>query len=169
MSTPRPLQWWASLAAKDRRALTLASCVLVVFALWQWGIAPAWRTLQNAPQQLAKARSQLQHMQAQAQEAKALQTRGNASSSTAAETVASVQRITQTTLGAGAQVQPLGQGLQVKLAQVPGQALAAWLAQIRTQARVLIQEVDIQVAGEPGADTRWNGKVLLAGGGLQNP
>jgi general secretion pathway protein M len=166
----QPLQrWWAGLPAKDRRALAIASTVLAAFAMWQWGLAPAWRKLQNIPQQLIQARADLQHMQAQAQEAKALQARGNEGPNNKAQTAAAVQRITQGTLGASAEVLPLGQGLQVKLSQVPADALAAWLAQIRTQARVVVQEVDIQVAGEPGAGTRWNGKVLLAGGGLQNP
>ncbi len=162
-------QRWQSLATKDRRALTLAAVVLSALALWQWGIAPAWRTVQTAPLQLDQARIQLQHMQTMAQEAQSLQAQGNAPAGNRTETLTTIQQLTQQTLGTNAQVLPQGDRVRVNLTDVSGQDMATWLAQLRGRARVSVQEVQIQVASSSGNGSRWNGMVLLAGPGLQNP
>ncbi len=162
-------QRWQSLATQDRRALTLAAVVLSALAVWQWGIAPAWRTVQTAPAQLDQARGQLQRMQTLAQEANSLQAQGNAPAGNRPETLAAIQQVTQQTLGTNAQVLPQGDRVRVNLTEVSGPDLATWLAQLRGLARVSVQEVQIQVANASGNGSRWNGMVLLAGTGLQNP
>ncbi len=167
---PRRLQAaWQALAPKDRRALTLAAVVLAAVALVQWGIVPAWRTVANTPQQLDAAQLELQRMQAMAQEAQALQARGTAGPGQASGTLATLQRITQQTLGDHAQLTPQGDRVKVSLTQAPGQELAQWLAQVRTQARVAAQEVQIETTGKPGPGAQWRGTVVLTGAGLQTP
>jgi general secretion pathway protein M len=160
---------WQSVATKDRRALVMAAAVLSALALWQWGLAPAWRTTQDTPKQLTLARAELQRMQTLARQAQSLQTGGAAPAASRADTLAAIERITQQTMGPSAQVLPQGDRVQIKLTLAAGQDMAAWLAQLRSQARVATQEVQIQVASAAGTVPRWSGTVLLVGVGLQQP
>jgi type II secretory pathway component PulM len=61
--------WWRGLALRERRMLVLAVALLVFLLLWLFAVRPAWRTINDAPQQIDALDARLQTMQRAATEA----------------------------------------------------------------------------------------------------
>lgn len=148
---------WATLSGREQRLLGWGACVLLLATLWWVGIAPALQILKEAPAQQAALDAQWQHMQALQAEAQALQKLPRIPASTALQ---ALQRSTQELLGANAQLQISGERCTVTLKAVAPQDLAAWLAQVRSQARAIPVEAHWQRSAANTAPT-WSGTVVL--------
>jgi len=157
--------WWNGLAGRERRAIGLAGLVLLAFLLWQVGMAPAWRTLRDAPAQKTQASAQLQRMKAQAAWVKQMQA-APARTLNRASTLRALEAATQATLAGHARTEALPDQVRVTLDGVTPEALANWLQQVRLNAALLPREAELNRSGQ---DALWNGTVVLAGEGLLKP
>ncbi len=165
---------WQALAPREQR-LMLAACALVLLALLWWiALAPALQTLRSAGPRHASLDAQLQHMQSLQAEALQLQAQPRIRPDDA-------QRLLHTsvleTLGATARLGVNGDRATLTLKGAPADALAAWLAQARSNARAIPQEAHLTRstpgdarggATAPAARTmahstvRWDGAIVLA-------
>lgn len=146
---------WATLAPREQLLLRLAAVLVGAGLLWSIGIAPALRTLRNAPAQHQTLNTQWQTMQSLQAQARALQAQPRISQTQAVQALQS----TLPALGSGAQLQLGGQQATLTLKQVPADALAAWLVQARTQAR--LQPTQARLTRSPGAAPAWDGTLVL--------
>lgn len=184
MSTPSaphtaPPVWrtrWDAMAPRERR-LVLAAALLVAAALaWWLLLAPALRTLREAPARHAALDAQLERMQALAAEARLLQADASTRPSQA-----EAQRALQSAaaaLGSGARVSLMGERATVGLQGVPAAAIPPWLAQVRGNARSVPVEAHLtrssakpqaQPAASaapqkptPAGEARWDGAIVFA-------
>jgi general secretion pathway protein M len=172
MKTPSILQTrWAALQPREK-TLVLASAVLVLAALLWWlALAPALKTLRAAPQQHQALDAQLQQMKRLQAQATQMQSQPvlDQDASRRALDAAVKQR-----LGATTQVNVVGDRATIILKAVPADAIAPWLAQVRTNARALPVEVKLNRSSAPPttavgkdaapttAQPQWDGTVVLA-------
>lgn len=146
------LAWWSSLAPREQRGVVWAATALVVLLVVMLLVRPAWRTLQEAPAQLAEVEAQLQHMKQLAREAKQLRATPAVSLAQSTEALkASTDR-----LGAVARLNLQGAQASVAFTGVTPEALAEWLREARTVARVRISEAQLA-----RTSTTYSGTVLL--------
>jgi general secretion pathway protein M len=149
---------WQALGARERRLVALAAAVVGAFALWSIAVAPAWRTVRDAPAELERLERQWQEMQRLAAEARDLRaTPPLPPAQAAAALEASTQR-----LGAAARLVVAGDRATVTLNGVDGTRLREWLTEVRSGARA--QPLELQLTrGAQG----YSGSVVLAlpGGG----
>jgi general secretion pathway protein M len=144
---------WQALAARERRLVALAAAVVAAFALWSVAVAPAWRTVRDAPAELERLERQWQEMQRLAAEARELRaTPPLPPGQAAAALEASTQR-----LGTAARLVVAGDRATVTLNGVDGARLREWLNEVRSGARA--QPVELQLTrGAQG----YSGSVVLA-------
>ncbi len=148
---------WSRLAARERAGVALAAVALALAALWWLALAPALRTVQDAPAQKARLQSQLDAMQAQAAQAKAMQTQPKLGREDTARALADLVR---QRLGNTAQVSVQGERAVLTLKGTPAQALAQWLAAARVQSRVAPEQAQLQRSAAGAA--LWDGSLVLA-------
>lgn len=164
--------WWAARAPRERLALVTAAVVLALGLLWSLAIAPAWRTLRDAPAQRASLAPQWERMRGNAAEAQQLLGQ-KAPPLPRSESERALQTATQRHLGSSAQVSLLGDRASVTLQDVPAGALALWLEEVRVNARLTPGEAQLTqtltAATPSSADIRWSGTVVLSGSGLATP
>lgn len=166
-------QWLATRAPRERQALLAMAWVLGLALLWSVGIAPAWRTLKEAPAQQAKLAPQLQVMRAQAAQAQTL--KANTSSQPKRdEKLRALLAATQRHLGTQTSPQIQGEQATVVLQSVPATSLAAWLEDVRLNARLTPTDVRLSrqpvTEGKPPADGAiWSGTVVFGGTGSTAP
>ncbi len=146
---------WADRPATQQRWLGAAALLLVLGALWQWGLAPALTTWRQAPAQHQQLDAKLQAMQLQAQALQALQGMPRADRTRAAEALAS----SLAPLGEQARLSLEGAQARVQFQGVAASALADWLSSVRlsSQAEPLEAELKRQPSG-----VLWDGRVLLS-------
>lgn len=157
---------WASLQARERRLIVLALTVVGLALLWALAIAPALRTLRQAPAQLAQLQTQAQHMQAMQREAHALSAQTALSRDQALQ---ALRQATEQRLGSHARLSVNGNLVQIELDHAPAADLAAWLADVRANARSRPSQAQLQRAtpasanADASADTapRWSGRLTL--------
>jgi general secretion pathway protein M len=145
---------WNSLAAREKASLRLVAVVLGLALLWWLLIAPALRTLGKAPAQHQSLDAQLQKVQLLQSQAEALRALPQVSQQTQLRMV----ELTLKPLGKDAQLQITGSQASVTLKQIPAEALADWLHQLRTQVR--ISPAEIRLSRNAMAPT-WDGTVLF--------
>ena len=146
---------WAALQPREK-TLVLASAVLVLAALLWWlALAPALKTLRSAPQQHQALDAQLEQMKRLQAQATQMQSQPvlDQDASRRALDAAVKQR-----LGATTQVNVVGDRATVILKAVPADAIAPWLAQVRTNARALPVEVKLNRSSTPPATASAAGK-----------
>ena len=149
--------WWATLATRERRLISLAAAVLGAFLLWAVAIAPAWRTLSTAPARLDALALQAQQMQALAREAVALRAVAPVPLDQAqAALAAATER-----LGGAGKLSLQGERALLTLKGINSAQLGAWLAETRAGARARVVEASLTLAG-PGI---YDGSLTLALGG----
>lgn len=157
---------WEELEQREQNLLLLAGTVLLLAFLWWVTLAPALNTLRTAPTRMAAADSQLQQMrqmQAQADMLRQLP-QGNAS-----EARKLLEQSAKIELAASAQLQWLGNRVQVTLNNTPAPALTRWLMQIRDNSRASVVEMKLNRqnsdSASPAKDTLtttlWSGSLLL--------
>ncbi len=122
---------WQTISARERVALRLGAGALTACALWLLAIAPAWKTVRQAPAQKAALEAQLATMQLLAQEAAALRSAPAISPAQAAQALqAAAQR-----LGASGTLQAQGNRALVTFTGLDPALLGPWLQEVRNGAR----------------------------------
>jgi general secretion pathway protein M len=164
---PRITQWLAGLAPRERLALKLMVGVLALASAWSLGVAPAWRTLRDSPARQAELDRQWRTMRALAAQAQTLQAR-QASLPKTADQLRALASANQRHLGLTGTPQTQSGQATVVLQAVPAAALAAWLEDVRINAHLVPNEVQLNRASAAGPAT-WSGTVVLAGLGDPAP
>ncbi|NMM78204.1 general secretion pathway protein GspM [Acidovorax sp. SRB_14] len=166
---------WQALAPRERRLVRAASAAIALALLWWVGIAPALQTQRTAPARHAELDAELQRMQALQAEAQQLQGTPRADPDNARRALESA--VTEH-LGGSARLSLSGDQATVTLKGTPADALAPWLAQVRSNAHAVPQEVHLVRSGAAAAEGRrttalsdlpaaapaplWDGTLVLA-------
>jgi general secretion pathway protein M len=155
--------WWASIAPREQRWITIAAWLVGLAVVWWIGLAPAIKTLRAAPAQHAAADAQLQAMRAQAAQAKDL--RGQRAISYD-EALRNLEGSVKKTLGTGANLAINDTRANLSLKNVNADALALWLNQARIDARAVPAEARITrstpaAASSTSTVTSWDGTIVL--------
>lgn len=149
-------RWWQSLAPREQRGLRWALAAIALLLVFMLLVRPAWRTLQEAPKQIAEVEGQLQQMKQLAREAQQLRAIPPVSLAQSTDALkASTDR-----LGAVARLNLQGAQASVTFNGVTPEAFTAWLREVRTVARVRISETQLARTG-----TTYSGTLLLTLGG----
>lgn len=148
---------WSALPPRERRLLALGAAVLGAYLLWALAIAPAWRTLGQAPAQLDAQQRQLQQMQLLARETQALR---SAVPVPLDQAQAALGAATER-LGPPNKLSLQGDRALLRFKGLSGAQLAAWLAEARAGARARVVEASLTMSGA-GA---YDGSLTLALGG----
>lgn len=144
---------WAARDARERRLVLAAAWVLGLFLLWALALQPAWRTVRDAPARLDSLDAQLQAMQAQAADVRALRATPPLPRPQAS---AALQAASQRLEGR-ARLAEQGERAVLTLDGVSGDELRGWLAEVRSSARARAVEVNL-TRGEQGL----TGTVVVA-------
>lgn len=144
---------WERLNPRERWLVAFTLALVVLAALWSFGLAPALRVARMAPQQLDVLASQLQTMQMLAAEAGSIQSRPPMARDHA---VRALDAAVRQRLGASTQLRVAGDRATVVLQGVAPDVLAQWLSQVRTASRVVPSQLQLR----RGA-TGWEGTIVL--------
>jgi general secretion pathway protein M len=148
--------WWQTLAPRERVGAGAALALIALALLWLVALAPALRTLRNAPAQLDQLDAQLAQMQRLALEARSLK----GSTPVASAQAAAALRAATERLGGVARLQVVGDRATLTLNGVSGEALRQWLAEARSAARA--RPVEAQLAR---AAQGFSGTLVVSFGG----
>lgn len=154
------LSQWQALAPRERLAAQAGFTALALLLTWLLLLAPALRTLSQAPAKRAQLEAQLQQMQAMALEARELRAQPPVP---AAQALAALQASSER-LGTNARLVVTGERATLSLTGISPEALQAWLAEVRSAARARPLEAQLQ-RGPKG----FNGSIILTLGGGVNP
>jgi general secretion pathway protein M len=147
------LNYWRQLKLSERRLILTATWLIVAALLWWLAIAPALKTLKEAPAQHRALDTQLQNMRALSAEAKNLQSQPKLGLDDAQKALQST--VTQR-FGATAQLNLTGERASLTLKNASAQELALWLTQARVNARALPSEAKLNRLGDV-----WDGTMVL--------
>ncbi len=154
---------WASLAPREQTLVLAAATVLGLALLWWLLLAPALAQLRASPARHAALDAQLQQMQAL--QAQALHLK-DIPRPTGNETLPVLWRSLGQQLSAGTQMSTTGDRAAITLKDVPPEALAQWLAQVRSTTRAVPTEARLMrnttSAGGASTPAPWNGTLTLA-------
>jgi general secretion pathway protein M len=154
-------QRWAAFAPRERALLTAAAVLIVSALLWWVGIAPALSTLRSAQAAAPALDAQLQVMRTQAQEAASLKAQRSLSYDESLRALEGSMKA----LGATASLTVSDSRANVSLRGTSGDALAQWLAQVRSNARLVPAELRVKKAANPTpaapTPTAWDGSVVF--------
>lgn len=143
-------QRWQSLSMREQRGVMVVAVMLLLVVCWQVLLAPAQRTLRQAQTQGPVLAQQLAQMQALQPQVHALRQRTPLSREMALKTLQSI------TTHPSMQLNPQGDRVMVTLKGVPAQVLSEWLAQSRTQAQAIPNEVHLTRTA-----SAWDGSLVL--------
>ncbi len=149
---------WKTLAPREQSLVLAAGTVVAVALLWWVALAPALRTLREAPAQHAALDAQLQRMQALQSEALQLQAAPAAPAGDASQALRT--SLTQR-LGTQAQINILGDRATVTLKGAPADGVAEWLSQARSNARAV--PVEARLARSTAAAPQPGGSAAVLG------
>lgn len=173
----RPLQrWLAGLTQRERRLLGAASAILVVYVVFALLVDPALTQIQRSDTELPALRTQAATVAGLTAEARVLQRRAPLHTGTAA----SLNEVTESLrhaglpdgtweIGAGPPAESGGRRTvptwQLKLKEMPSDALMRWLDMTAAELRLRVESADLQRAtsqyGRP-LPGKVNGTVVLA-------
>jgi len=145
---------WRGLAPREKLLAAGAAAIVALALVWWLAIGPALAVLRTSEAQHRSLDGQLSRMQGLQQQAKALQSqpRQNHDDSLRALEAAVRQR-----LGTTARTTVAGDRVTLTLTGTPPDALAAWLAEARANARALPAEARL-TRGPSGG---WDGTLVL--------
>lgn len=152
------LQKFQSLPSKDRQPLQWLAITLICFVLWFWNIAPALKTYQQAPLQLAQLEQQTEHLKKLQEQALALQKAPRLKVQDASATLA--QSVTDI-FGSSAKLSLDASRATLNLTNVSAEALAQFLSVARNQAQALPTEAHLQKTST-GSQELWRGTLILS-------
>ncbi|MBP7453861.1 MAG: type II secretion system protein M [Ottowia sp.] len=152
---------WAQLAARERRMVIVAATVVGVALLWWVGLAPALRTLREAPAQRAALQTQAQQMQLLKNEADSLKSVPRLAQN---EALRALETAMKQRLGDTGQLSVMGDRANVVLKGASAAAVADWLSDVRVNARATPVEARLTRSGDtaPGAPAHWSGTLSLS-------
>ena len=143
---------WIGLSARERRMVLPAGLALLIAASWLIAIAPALRTLRDAPAQRAVQEQQLARMRQWQGEARTHKQQPRISPE---ESQRVLQELGDRLLGPGS-VTLQGAQVQAQFKGVSPEALAQWLQQARTLGRALPQQMQLERTSDG-----WHGTMVL--------
>ena len=154
---------WAAMAPRERLIASAAIWLALIAFLVMVCIRPAVKTLNEAPEKLRVVDLQLEEMRRLAEEVQTLRQRPPVPP---AQAEAALKAATER-LGSGARLAIQGDRATLNLTKIEGTALAAWLEEARSAARVKPVEAGLMQV-EPGV---YSGNLVVsmgpgAGGGL---
>jgi general secretion pathway protein M len=170
ITLPPLQQRWATLAPRERIALSTAAWVVGAGLMWSVALSPALQTLRAAGVQRIELDRQLQLMQGLQNEAQALKAQPKLTST---EALKALEASAKQRLGQAAQVNAVGERVTVTLKGASPDALAQWLAQARANAHALPVEAKLarsaaaptagNIPNNPPATTApgWDGSLVL--------
>jgi general secretion pathway protein M len=132
--------WWRARAPRERQALAAVLLVLALFFVWSLLLAPALRTVGEAPAQLDRLDAQLQQMQRVVAESGALRSVAPVSNAQAALAL----KAASDRLGERGRLTLQGDRASLALTGVDTDALRAWLLEVRSGARARPVEAQLQ-------------------------
>ena len=144
---------WAGLASRERRLVKGAAALIGLALVWLIAVQPAWRTLRETPAQIDAVELQLQQMQRMAVESRGLRALPTVKTAQATDAL----RAATDRLGPNAKLALLGDRATLTLDGVSGEALAAWLGEVRSAARARPDEAKLS-RGPNG----YSGSVVLS-------
>ena len=147
------LNYWRQLKLSERRLISAAFWLIVAVLLWWLAIAPAVKTIKEAPAQHRALDAQLKNMRTLSAEAKNLQNQPKLGLDEAQKALQSA--VTQR-FGTTAQLNLTGERASLNLKNANAQELALWLTQARVNARALPSEVKLNRNGDA-----WDGTLVL--------
>jgi general secretion pathway protein M len=147
------LSYWRQLKMSERRLILAAFWLILAAVVWWLAIAPALKTIKEAPAQHRALDAQLQSMRALNTEAKNLQSQPKLGLDEAQKALQST--VTQR-FGSTAQLNLAGERATLTLKNANPQELAQWLTQARVNARALPVEAKLNRNGEG-----WDGTLVL--------
>jgi general secretion pathway protein M len=150
--------WWAARAPRERGAVVAATVVVGAALVWAVAVLPAWRTLREAPRRIDALDVQLQLMQRQAADARALRaTPAVAPAQAAAALKAATERF-------GDKVRLLQQGERAVLTitGLQGEEIGNLLAEVRSGARASAVEANLARSAQG-----YSGTLVVALGGAR--
>ena len=147
---------WVAMAPRERRLVSLGGAALLLVLAWLLLVAPAWRTVREAPARIDRLDAQLQQMQRLAAEGRELK---NTAPLPAAQ-AAIVLKAATDRLGERAKLSVQGERAVLTLTGVSGEQLRSWLAEARSGARA--RPVEAQLSRNAQG---YNGTLVLSLGG----
>ena len=147
-----------SLPEKDRKLIQYLALALVFSLLWFWNIAPALKTYQEAPNQLAQLERQTENLKALQAQALALQ---KAPRVKVQNVGAVLQQSSTEILGNSAKLNLEASRATLTLNNVSPEALAQFLAVARAQAQAMPIEAKLQ-KNKTGTVEVWRGTLILS-------
>ena len=156
MSPRRPQlrAWWRALPRRQRLAASIAAGLVAGGLAWSILLLPALSTLRTAQAQHQALDAQLAHMRtllAQAQAMQSLPRMGRY------EAVRALEASVAQSLGATGRLAVAADSATLTLTNVPGDALAQWLAQARAHAHAV--PADARLTRDPSG--LWNGTLAI--------
>lgn len=152
------LQAWSGRTPREQILLQAGALLLLLVALWQWALAPALHTWQEAPARQAALDSQTQNMRALQAQAKGLQ-----KPSTVSRTEA-IQWLEKSLSGLGpnAKISLQGDNATLRVQAAPAVAMAHWMGQARDSAQIIPLQAQMQKVTPPsGNEVLWQGTLVL--------
>jgi general secretion pathway protein M len=149
-------QRWQQMAPRERQMIGGGTLLVSLALLWFVGIAPAWKTLSQAPAEMNRYEAELQSMQKLADEARDLRS----ATPVANEQAQTALRAATTRLGDKARLSVQGDRAVLTLNGIGPAALRDWLAEARTGARARPVEASLTRAAQG-----LTGTVVVALGG----
>lgn len=147
------LSYWRQLKMSERRLILAAFWLIVAALVWWLAIAPALKTIKEAPDQHRALDAQLQRMRSLSAEAKNLQSQPKLGLDEAQK---ALQSAATHRFGSTAQLNLTGERASLTLKNANPQELALWLTQARVNARALPVEAKLNRNGES-----WDGTLVL--------
>lgn len=152
------LQAWGQRSPREQNLLRLGALLLLLAALWQWALAPAWRTWQEAPSRQALLDSQTQRMRQLQAQAQGLQKPSAISRTEATEWLE--KNLSE--LGPNAKISLQGDNATLRVESAPASAMARWLSQARDNAQTLPMQGQMQqLSNAPKDEVLWQGTLVL--------
>ena len=147
---------WRTFSPRERLAAAIAIGIVALALVWLVALAPALRTLREAPAVLDRLDAQLSQMQRLAAEARDLKTGAPVG---AAQSATALRSATER-LGDRARLVVLGDRATLTLSGITGDALRQWLAEARSGARA--RPLDAQLTRGPQG---YTGTLIVGIGG----
>jgi general secretion pathway protein M len=147
---------WQALEARERLGVLLAVGAVAAFIAWSVLLAPALKTLREAPAQERAIQAQMDRMLQWQAHARTLQSRAALDPQSA---TAALQNATAL-LGPTARLQVQGDQATLTVQGCSAAALAAWLAQMQSSGGLQPTQARLQRSGT-APNMTWSGSVLF--------
>jgi len=148
---------WRAVAPREKALLLAAGALIILALVWWLFMSPALTVLRAADTQHRALDTQLQAMKGMQAQAQSLQSRPKVSYDEASRMLAT---LVKKNLGPQAQITMAGERATVTMKAVSPDALVAWLAQVRVDARALPLETRL-TRNTTDTKSGWDGVVVL--------